>query len=194
MFRTDQPFSDAQVPKTIPQPVDDGLASHLVGSSIPDDLSLISTQDTSVNLGKLTGLTIVFCYPRTGTPGEAAPEKWNNTPGARGCTGEACNYRDNFDNLKDQGVDAVFGLSVQSTSYQKEVKERLNLTYNLLSDEKLEFVKAMQMPVFEWEGEPLIKRCTLALRDGKIEHIWYPVFPPDENANEVVAWLESKKV
>ncbi|KAH8656840.1 redoxin family protein [Ilyonectria robusta] len=159
----------AQVPKTIPRPVDDGLASHLLGSTIPADLSLVSTQGTSVRLAELPGLTILFCYPRTG-----APER---------------HYRDNFPLLTELGANAVFGLSVQDSAYQQEAKERLGLPYDLLSDEKLEFVKAMKMPVFEWEGKPLTKRITLALRDGKVEHVWYPVFPPDENSAQVAAWL-----
>ncbi|KAK0717801.1 redoxin family protein [Lasiosphaeria miniovina] len=185
-------LNHADVPKAIPRPVDDGLASHLLGSSVPADLALGSTDGTLVNLNKLPGLTIVFCYPRTGAPGEAVPAEWNNTPGARGCTAEACSYRDNFSTLAGLGVSAVFGLSVQDTTYQKEVKGRLGLPYDLLSDEKLEFVKAMKMPVFEWEGRPLVKRCTLAFREGKVEHVWYPVFPPDENSAEVAAWLKKK--
>ncbi|KAH7000949.1 thioredoxin-like protein [Ilyonectria destructans] len=182
----------AQVPKTIPRPVDDGLASHLLGSTIPADLSLVSTQGTSVKLAELPGLTVLFCYPRTGAPGEAVKPEWNNTPGARGCTAEACSYRDNFPRLTELGANAVFGLSVQDSAYQQEAKERLGLPYDLLSDEKLEFVKAMKMPVFEWEGKPLTKRITLALRDGKVEHAWYPVFPPDENSAQVAAWLGAK--
>ncbi|KAK2740151.1 peroxiredoxin DOT5 [Colletotrichum kahawae] len=183
-------LNHADVPKTIPQPVDDGLTSHLLGSSIPGDLSLVSTQGTAVKLADLPGLTIVFIYPRTGAPGEAVPQEWNNTPGARGCTAEASSYRDNYSTLRGLGVTAVFGLSVQDTEYQKEVKERLELPYDLLSDENLDFVNAMKMPVFEWDGKPLAKRCTLALREGKVEHVWYPVFPPDENSKEVAAWLK----
>jgi peroxiredoxin len=184
-------LADADVPKTIPRPVDDGLASHLLGSSAPADLTLVSTNGTPVNLSELPGLTIVFCYPRTGA-GEAVPAEWINTPGARGCTAEACSYRDNFSTLTELGANAVFGLSAQDTAYQKEVKYRLGLPYDLLSDEKLEFVKAMKMPVFEWEGKPLVKRCTLAFKEGKVEHVWYLVFPPDENSAEVAAWLKSK--
>jgi peroxiredoxin len=90
-------------------------------------------------------------------------------------------------------VDAVFGLSTQDTPFQKETKERLHLPYDLLSDDKLEFVKEMKMPIFEWEGQPLIKRCTLAIRDGKVEHVWYPVFPSNENSAEVASWLRASK-
>ncbi|KAI1111770.1 thioredoxin-like protein [Nemania sp. NC0429] len=181
----------SQVPKTIPRPVDDGLASHLLGSSIPADLTLVSTQQKSVKLSELPSLTILFCYPRTGAPGEAVKEEWNNTPGARGCTAEASSYRDNFASLKELGVNAIYGLSVQDTAYQKEVKDRLGLPYDILSDDKLEFIKAMKMPVFEWEGATLIKRCTLAIKDGKVVHVWYPVFPPDENPSHVAAWLKA---
>ena len=183
--------SDAAIPKTLPRPIDDGLTSHLLGSPIPTTLSLISTKDTHVKLSALPGLTILFCYPRTGAPGEKVSDEWNNTPGARGCTAEATSYRDNLSTLKELGVDTVFGLSTQDNAFQKEAKERLGLPYDLLSDEKLEFVKAMRMPIFEWEGQQLIKRCTLAFREGKVEHVWYPVFPPDENPDEVAAWLKT---
>ncbi|KAI1145986.1 thioredoxin-like protein [Nemania diffusa] len=181
----------SQVPKMIPRPVDDGLASHLLGSSIPVDLTLVSTQQLPVKLSELPGLTILFCYPRTGAPGEAVKEEWNKTPGARGCTAEAGSYRDNFVSLKELGVDTVYGLSVQDTAYQKEVKDRLGLPYDILSDNELEFIKSMKMPVFEWEGALLAKRCTLAIKDGKVVHVWYPVFPPDENPSQVVAWLKA---
>jgi len=183
----------AKIPTTLPRPIDDGLTSHLLGSLIPSTLTLISTSDTHVKLSALPGLTILFCYPRTGAPGETVSEEWNNTPGARGCTAEASSYRDDHSTLKELGVDAVFGLSTQDTSFQKEAKERLHLPYDLLSDEKLQFVEGLKMPIFQWEGQPLIKRCTLALRDGKVEHVWYPVFPPQENSTEVAAWLKASQ-
>jgi len=183
--------SDAEIPKTLPRPVDDGLTSHLLNSLVPTTISLVSTKNTPIKLSTLPGLTILFCYPRTGAPGETVSDEWNNTPGARGCTAEACSYRNNFSTMKELGVDTVLGLSTQGTAFQKEANDRLGLPYDLVSDEKLEFMKAMKMPFFEWEGQPLIKRCTLALRDGKVEHVWYPVFPPDENPAEVVAWLKT---
>ena len=114
-------------------------------------------------------------------------------PGARGCTSQACTFRDNLPILRKFGVNTVFGLSTQNTAYQKEAKERLKLPYDLLSDEKLEFVSAMQMPVFHWEGDSLMKRYTLAIKEGKVVKVWYPVFPPDENWKEVVAWLKENK-
>jgi len=128
-----------------------------------------------------------------GAPGETVTEEWNNTPGARGCTAEACSYRDDYWTLKELGVDAGFGLSTQDTPFQKKTKKHLHLPYDLLSDEKLEFLKGMKMPILEWEGQPLIKRCTLALRDGKVVHVWYPVFPPNENSAEVAAWLKASQ-
>ncbi|KAK1759788.1 BcpB protein [Echria macrotheca] len=182
-----------QLSNTLPRPADDGLASHLTGASIPADLTLISTNDNNIpiKLSELPGLTILFCYPRTASPGETAPDEWTNTPGARGCTAEAGSYRDNFAVLRELGVDQLFGVSVQDTAYQREVKRRLGLPFDLLSDEKLEFVTAMGMPTFEWEGRTLMKRITLALRDGgRVERVWYPVFPPHENADEVVEWLK----
>ena len=169
------------------------MTSHLPGASIPAELALVATDGTTVKLSELPGLTILFCYPRTGAPGEEIPEEWNNTPGARGCTAEAINYGKKFTALTELGVNTVFGLSVQSTQYQQEVKERLHLPFDLLSDEKLDFVKALQMPTFEWQGSPLVKRCTLALKDGKVKHVWYPVFPAAENADEVAKWLKAGK-
>ncbi|KUJ13424.1 BcpB protein [Mollisia scopiformis] len=183
----------SKIPITLPVPVDDGLTSHLLGSLVDKDLVLTSTKDEFIKLSALPGLTILFCFPRTGASGETPSQEWNNTPGARGCTAEASSYRDDYSTLKDLGVSAVFGLSTQDTAFQKETKERLKLPYDLLSDEKLEFVEALKMPIFEWEGKPLIKRCTIALRDGKIEHVWYPVFPSNENSTEVAKWLKTTK-
>lgn len=183
--------SDAEIPPNLPAPVDDGACSHLLHSQIPTSVTLPSTGGTPVTLSAQPGLIIIFCYPRTGAPQETVSDAWTAMPGARGCTSQACRFRDNFSILKELGVEAVFGLSTQDTAYQIEAKERLALPYELLSDEKLEFVKAMNMPVFMWEGKALIKRCTLAIRGGKVVHVWYPVFPPDESSAEVARWLRT---
>jgi peroxiredoxin len=174
--------------------MDDGLANHLLGSNIPPTLTLTSTQGKPIRIAELPGLTIIFCYPRTGAPEEPVKEEWNNTPGARGCTAEASGYRDGYPALTALGVDAVFGLSTQGTAFQKEAKERLHLPFDILSDENLQFIKTMKMPTFEWEGQVLTKRITLAVKDGKIEHVWYPVFPPAENATEVAEFLKTAKL
>ena len=143
-----------------------------------------------MNLSSLSGRTIVFCYPRTGAPSEVIPDDWNAIPGARGCTPQACAFRDETEKLRELGVQHLFGLSTQDTPYQQEAKERNHLPYDLLSDEKLAWAKALQLPLFEWKDNQLIKRLTLAIDDGRIVKVWYPVFPPDKNASDVVAWLE----
>lgn len=139
------------------------------------------------------GLTIIFCYPRTGGPNEKIPDSWNAIPGARGCTPQACSFRDLLEPLKANGVQTIFGLSTQDTDYQREVKERIHLPYELLSDEKLEFVKALSLPTIDWDGKKLTKRITLAIEDGQIVRVWYPVFPPDKSASQVLDWLKEKK-
>ena len=181
---------DTDLPLSLPVPIDDGACTHLLDTQIPTSLTLTSTSGTSVTPSTLPGLIILFCYPRTGGPNEAVSSAWTAMPGARGCTSQACSFRDHFLILQKLGVQTVFGVSTQTTTYQMEAKERLALPYDLLSDENLEFVKAMGLPTFEWEGSVLMKRCTLAVRKGKVVKVWYPVFPPDENCTEVAAWLE----
>lgn len=156
-------------------------------------ITLPTTSGTLVNLSDLKGLVVMFCYPRTGAPGEVIPDEWNSIPGARGCTPQACSFRDNFSAFKDLDVSHIFGLSTQDTPYQQEVKERTHLPYDLLSDEKLEFAKALDLPLFEWKGTKLIKRVTIAAVDGKVVKVWYPVFPPDQSAAQVLEWLRSEK-
>lgn len=135
---------------------------------------------------------IFFCYPRTGAPGETVPDNWNAIPGARGCTPQACSFRDAADELLELGVSYIFGVSTQNTEYQREAKERLHLPYQLLSDEALELQEGLGLPTFEWEGKKVLKRVTLAVVDGKIEKVWYPVFPPDKSADQVLQWLKTE--
>lgn len=151
-------------------------------------MSLVSTTKASalVDLSKLSGLTIIFCYPRTGAPNETVPASWDAIPGARGCTPQACSFRDNLPALKAAGVENLFGLSTQDTAYQSEVRGRLHLPYDLLSDEKGEFREALGLPTFEWEGKKVIRRLTLAVEGGRIIKCWYPVFPPDANVDQVL--------
>lgn len=120
------------------------------------------------------------------------PNKWNAIPGARGCTPQACSFRDLLPSLKSHGVESIFGLSTQDTEYQKEIKERVHLSYDLLSDEALEFTTALKLPTIEWKGKKLCKRVTLAIENGKIAKVWYPVFPPDKSAEAVLQWLKEK--
>ncbi len=141
-----------------------------------------------MDLSILPGRTVVYCYPRTGRPGENLPLGWDEIPGARGCTPQSCAFRDHHEELRSLGA-RVFGLSTQSTEYQREAAERLHLPFELLSDESLSFGRALGLPVFEAEGTTLIKRLTLIVNEGRIGKVFYPVFPPAENANEVIAWL-----
>ena len=179
------------LPDDLPRPTDDGAADHLPGRRLPG-LELVATDGASVRLGDLRGTTIVFAYPRTGRPGEPSlVDDWDSIPGARGCTPETCGFRDHHADLVSAGADAVFGLSTQSTAYQRELAERLRLPFPILSDAKLEMTRALELPTFEVAGETLLKRLTLAIRNGAIERVWYPVFPPDTHADEVLTALRA---
>lgn len=184
MARTDD---IAVLPAELPVPVDDGACDHLPGSRVPA-LSLPSTGGGSVELAALSGRSVVYCYPRTGRPDEPLPDGWNAIPGARGCTPQSCAYRDRQAELAALGA-RVFGLSTQETAYQKEAVARLRLPFPLLSDADLGFARALRLPTFEVAGMALIKRLTLIVRDGLIEQVFYPVFPPDADAGRVAEWL-----
>jgi peroxiredoxin len=178
----------------IPAPTDDGAAKHLVGMAIPP-LGLLATDDTSVTLAELPGRTVVFAYPRTGEPGKISlVDDWDMIPGARGCTPQTCSFRDLYAELKAAGAKHVFGLSTQDNVYQTEMASRLHLPFPVLSDEKLALSRALKLPTMEVAGLTLIKRMALIVDDGVITHVFYPVFPPDRNAGDVLAWLEDNPV
>jgi peroxiredoxin len=176
---------------TIPAPVDDGAARHLPGSRLPS-IALPSTDGGTVDLSALSGRSVVYAYPRTGQPGVPNPEGWDLIPGARGCTPQSCSFRDHAAELRTLGVHHLFGLSTQTTAYQREAAERLHLPFALLSDEALLLTRALRLPTFETGGMTLLKRVTLIIDDAVITHVFYPVFPPDRNAGEVVAWLRGE--
>ncbi|QDL97399.1 peroxiredoxin [Rhodopseudomonas palustris] len=179
--------------KAIPAPVDDGDAAHLPGTAVPP-MALRATDGGSVTLAALTGRTVVFAYPRTGEPGKIAPvDDWDMIPGARGCTPQTCAFRDLFAELKAAGADQVFGLSTQSTTYQAEMASRLHLPFAVLSDEALELTRALNLPTMQVAGMTLIKRMALIIDDGRISHVFYPVFPPDRNAADVLEWLKANR-
>ena len=178
------------LPPNIPAPQDDGAADHLTGIALPD-LALPATSGGAVNLSKLAGRTVLYIYPRTGVPGVDLPPGWNDIPGARGCTPQSCAFRDHHAELKTLGVAQLFGLSTQDTAYQQEAATRLHLPFAILSDEKLAFTQALKLPTFTVAGMTLLKRMALVIDDGKITKVFYPVFPPDKNAEEVVAWLQA---
>ncbi|MEN3347478.1 MAG: hypothetical protein V7632_1113 [Bradyrhizobium sp.] len=174
----------------IPAPSDDGGAAHLTGMTIAP-VRLRATNDTSVMLSALKGRTVVFGYPRTGEPGKIGlVDDWDMIPGARGCTPQTCAFRDLFAELKAAGASHVFGLSTQSNQYQTEMASRLHLPFPVLSDEALELTRAMKLPTMSVAGLTLIKRLALVIDDARITHVFYPVFPPDRNASDVLAWLK----
>jgi peroxiredoxin len=178
-----------ELPRDLPVPADDSACRHLPGTPIPR-IALASTSGHPVALARLEQRTVVYAYPRTGRPGEPLPTGWDSIPGARGCTPESCGFRDRYHELLAAGVRSVFGLSTQDTEYQREVVERLNLPFELLSDADLLLTHALALPTFEVDSMTLLRRLTLVVRDGRIQHVFYPVFPSDRHAEEVVSWLK----
>jgi len=180
-----------------PVPVDDGAADGLVGRTLPS-LALPSTDGTTVDLASLggsggsgsAGRTVLYAYPMTARPGVALPADWDTIPGARGCTPEACSFRDHHAELAELGA-AVFGLSAQDTEYQREAVERLQLPFAMLSDRDLRLAEAVGLPTFSSAGQRLYARLTMILSGGRIEHVFYPVFPPEGHADEVLRWLRA---
>ena len=182
-----------ELPANLPRPKDDGGARHLRGMRIPN-LDLPSTSNRAVNLSRISAPRIVvYCYPMTGQPGKALPAGWDDIPGARGCTPETCGFRDHHKDLAKLHAD-VYGVSTQSTAYQQEMVKRLEVPFEVLSDEQMTFTRALNLPTFTVDGMTLIKRLTLIVRDKKIEKVFYPVFPPDKHAEEVIGWLKAHPV
>ena len=186
MSRSDDLYA---LPTGIPVPVDDGACDHLVGAPVPS-VPLPSTADRTVDLSAVAGRTVVYVYPRTGRPNQEPLPGWNETPGARGCTPQSCAFREHRAEIGGLGA-GLFGLSTQDTAYQREAVERLRLPYELLSDASFLFVRALGLPEIEVAGQRFAQRVTLVLRDGTVEHVFYPVFPPDGNASAVAAWLRA---
>ena len=183
------PSHDFPLPGDLPIPIDDGACNHLAGMRVPA-IALPSIAGRSVVLAREPGQTIVYCYPMTGRPGVALPEGWDQIPGARGCTPESCGFRDHYRELTRLRA-SVYGLSTQATEYQQEASNRLHLPFELLSDSGLHFTEALRLPTFSVAGQTLIKRLTLILREGRIEKVFYPVFPPDRHAAELIAWMKA---
>jgi peroxiredoxin len=177
----------SELPKNLPPPVDDGAASHLQGTALPD-LTLPATGGGSVHLATLSGRFVIYIYPMTGHPGIPLPDGWDAIPGARGCTPQSCSFRDHYAELKSLRTD-VLGLSAQTTEYQREARDRLHLPFQLLSDSSLQLKQLLGLPTFIAGGMELFKRLTLIIANGRIEKVFYPVFPPDRNADDVLVWL-----
>ena len=180
------------LPEGLPVPPDDGAARHLAGTRLPS-VNLPATDGTTVDLSALTGRTVVYIYPRTGRPGQKLPEGWNDIPGARGCTPQSCGFRDHFAELKQLGVKHLFGLSTQTPDYQREAVERLHLPFAILSDETLALTGALKLPTFTVEGMTLIRRMAWVIDDAAITKVFYPVFPPDRSAADVVNWIQASR-
>lgn len=179
------------LPPDLPVPTDDGAAAHLVGSSLPD-IALASTAGSTVSLAERPGAIVVYCYPRTARPDEPIPAAWNAVPGARGCTAEACSFRDHHAQLRAAGATAVFGVSTQTRAEQAEAARRLNLPFALLSDADFGLADSLRLPTFEFEGRRLLKRLTLIVVNGRITRVFYPVFPPDRHPAEVLGYLQER--
>lgn len=179
-----------ELPSNLPIPQDDGASSHLLGKSLPS-VVLHSTSGKQVNISKISNV-VFYCYPMTGQPGVELPAGWDLIPGARGCTPQSCSFRDHYQELQTLNTQ-VYGISTQKSSAQLEAVERLHLPYELLSDADLKFTTSLQLPTFEVEKQRLIKRLTLIIRERKIVKVFYPVFPPEQNARNVVEWLKQSK-
>jgi peroxiredoxin len=175
------------LPPNLPEPEDDGLCSHLQGMPLPS-VPLQATTGDGIDLSLLPGRLVIYCYPATGKPGVPLPTGWDEMPGARGCTPQACAFRDHQQELQARGA-AVYGISGQTTLEQQEAATRLHLPFPLLSDADFRFTEALQLPTFMLEGKRYLKRVTLITIDGFIEKVFYPVFPPDKNAQDVLVWF-----
>lgn len=185
MSAADDPYV---LPPDLPVPEDDGGADHLPGAAMPA-LGLPATSGGEIRLDEAAaGLLVLYVYPRTGRPGEPLPPGWDDIPGARGCTPQSCAFRDLHGELADHGA-AVAGLSAQSAADQLEFAQRVGLPYPLLADEGLALARELGLPTFATAGMTLYRRITLVARAGAIVKAFYPVFPPDRNAAEVLAWL-----
>jgi len=179
------------VPPNLPAPDDDGACAHLVGLDLPS-ISLSATTGGEVNLAAgTTRFTVIYAYPRTGLPDQPSPPGWDDIPGARGCTPQNCAFRDHFTELRDLGA-AVYGLSTQSTDYQKEMAARLHLPFPVLSDDRLELTRTLRLPTFRYRPWILLKRLSLIAEGRRIVYVVYPVFPSNADAPAVLSWLRAR--
>jgi len=179
------------LPADLPAPVDDGAYRHLRAMKVPS-ISLRSTSGRDVNLASASsGQVVFFFYPETGKPGTQIPKSWNDIPGARGCTPQSCSFRGRHSEFRELGFE-VFGVSAQSLDEQKEFAERNKLPYDLLNDSDFRLTNELRLPTFKFESKTFIKRLALVVRRGRIKRVFYPVFPPDKNAEIVLEYLRGK--
>ena len=183
-------FDPRVLPPDLPVPIDDGAARHLPGMELPA-VALPSTAGELDLLDAAAGTLVLYIYPRTGRPGVPPPDGWDAMPGARGCTPQSCAFRDHRAELADLGADVV-GMSAQTVADQEEFAAREHIPYPLVSDPGLRLAEALGLPTFEIAGMRLYRRITLVARAARIEHVFYPVFPPDRNAADVIAWLRAE--
>lgn len=179
-----------KLPDNLPAPKNDGACDHLLGKTVPS-IALLATDGSRVDLSSFTDRrVVVYAYPMTASPGVHIPEGWDMIPGARGCTSQACDFRDHYQQIKQHGAE-TFGLSIQGHDPQKETSARLHLPFLLLSDADMRLTKELELPTFTVEDYTLLKRHTLIIRAGVIEHLFYPVFPPNRHAKDIISWLEN---
>jgi len=179
------------LPAGLPRPVDDGAALHLAGRLLPA-VTLPATDGSQVRLDRAcAGRWVLFVYPSTGKPGEPIPKGWDEIPGARGCSQEACSFRDHLASLRAHGVERVVALSADPTEYPRALVRRFHLPYPVLSDPGLALARALELPTFAALGRTLYKRLTLVVRGDRIEQVFYPIFPPETHASEVLEWLDA---
>ncbi|HEX2022070.1 MAG TPA: peroxiredoxin [Candidatus Thermoplasmatota archaeon] len=183
---------DHALPPDLPVPGDDGAADHLAGAAVPS-VRLRSTRDRWIDVARAAPRFVLFAYPRAGRPGEPPPEGWDLIPGARGCTPQACAYRDLHAEFLARGLE-VFGVSAQDTGHQQEFARRVHLPFDLLSDADGALRDAMRLPTFDHQGARLLKRLALVVEDGRVRKVFYPVFPPDRNAEDVLGWIAAQGV
>jgi len=177
------------LPEGLPVPIDDGMAAHLEGMCLPS-IMLTSTNGATVNLAGIQNKLVIYVYPLTGQPEIDLPEGWDEIPGARGCTPQACDFANHYDELLQLNA-MVYGLSSQPSDYQLELKNRLHLPFDLLSDSDFQLKNTLNLPVFKADGLLLYKRLTIIAEQNIIQKVFYPIFPPNENASQVIAWLKS---
>jgi peroxiredoxin len=176
------------LPPDLPVPEDDGAADHLTGMAVPE-LTLPATLAETANLGALARERLVaYAYPRTGVPGQPSPAGWDDIPGARGCTPQSCAFRDTLAEFGALGA-VVVGINAQQPDEQREFATREHIPFPLLSDSGMKLAATLGLPTFEVDGMTLYRRLTLVAEAGRIVKVFYPVFPPDRNATEVLAWL-----
>ncbi|GGB47042.1 peroxiredoxin [Roseibium aquae] len=176
----------------LPAPHDDGACDHLTQLRLPS-IQLPATVGGPIDPGQLDGTVVIYVYPMTGRPDRSLPSGWNDIPGARGCTPQSCAFRDHYQELRSAGATHVFGPSNQSPEDQREAADRLHMPFPLLSDADGQFAGQLRLPSFEADGQRRLKRVTLITRDGAIVKIFYPVFPPDRNAEDVLNWLKQQE-